>query len=59
MTAGGPVNGTNTLVYYIYQQGFINFNAGDAAAAAIIMFAIMLGITLIQMRYAERKVHYG
>jgi ABC-type sugar transport system permease subunit len=59
MTAGGPVNGTNTLVYYIYEQGFINFNAGDAAAAAIIMFVIMLGVTLIQMRYAERKVHYG
>lgn len=59
MTAGGPVDGTNTLVYYIYEQGFINFNAGDAAAAAIIMFVIMLGITLIQMRYAERKVHYG
>src|SRR5215203_764758 len=55
MTAGGPVDGTNTLVYYIYEQGFVNFNAGDAAASAIILFVIMLGITLIQMRYAERK----
>ncbi len=59
MTAGGPVDGTNTLVYYIYEQGFINFNAGDAAASAIILFGIMFAITLIQMRYAERKVHYG
>ncbi len=59
MTRGGPVDATNTLIYYIYEQGFVAFNAGRASAAALIMFTIMLGITLFQMRYSERKVHYA
>jgi sn-glycerol 3-phosphate transport system permease protein len=59
MTAGGPVDATNTLIYYTYEQGFVAFNAGRAAAASLILFVIMLAVTLIQLRYAERKVHYG
>jgi sn-glycerol 3-phosphate transport system permease protein len=59
MTAGGPVNSTNTLIYYVYEQGFIAFNAGRAAAAALVLFAIMFAITLIQLRYAEERVHYA
>lgn len=59
MTKGGPVNSTNTLIYYVYQQGFVAFNAGRAAAASIVLFAGMLIVTLVQMRYAERKVHYA
>lgn len=59
MTAGGPVDATNTLIYYTYEQGFVAFNAGRAAAASMILFVIMLTVTLVQLRYAERKVHYG
>jgi ABC-type sugar transport system permease subunit len=59
MTQGGPVDATNTLIYYVYQQGFVAFNAGRAAAASLILFVAMLGVTLLQLRYAERKVHYG
>ncbi len=59
MTAGGPVDATNTLIYYTYEQGFVAFNAGRAAGASLILFVIMLAVTLIQLRYAERKVHYG
>ncbi len=59
MTRGGPVDSTNILVYYIYQQGFVAFNAGRASAASIVLFTIMLAITLIQLRFSERKVHYG
>jgi ABC-type sugar transport system permease subunit len=59
MTKGGPVNSTNTLIYYVYQEGFVAFNAGRAAAASIVLFVAMLAITLFQMRFAERKVHYA
>lgn len=59
MTRGGPVDATNILVYYIYEQGFVAFNAGRAGAASMVLFVIMLAITLIQLRYSERKVHYG
>jgi ABC-type sugar transport system permease subunit len=59
MTEGGPVNATNTLVYYVYEQGFVAFNAGRAAAAAMVLFAVMLGVTLLQLRVGEGRVHYG
>jgi multiple sugar transport system permease protein/sn-glycerol 3-phosphate transport system permease protein len=59
MTKGGPVDATNTLIYYVYQQGFVAFNAGRSSAASLILFFLMLAITLIQVRYGERRVHYG
>ncbi len=59
MTKGGPVDATNTLIYYVYQQGFVAFNAGRAAAAAIVLFVLMFAVTLVQLRYTEQKVHYG
>lgn len=59
MTRGGPVDATNTLIYYVYEAGFVAFNAGRAAAAAMVLFVVMLGITLAQLRYQERRVHYG
>ena len=59
MTEGGPVNATNTLIYYVYEQGFIAFNAGRAAAAAMVLFVVMLAITLFQLRVGEERVHYG
>ncbi|CAN5655585.1 sugar ABC transporter permease [soil metagenome] len=59
MTRGGPVDATNTLIYYVYEQGFVAFNAGRGAAASIVLFTVMLFITLFQLRYSERKVHYA
>jgi ABC-type sugar transport system permease subunit len=59
MTDGGPVNATNTLIYYLYEQGFVAFNAGRAGVAAIVLFLMMLAITLLQMRYGESHVHYA
>ncbi len=59
MTRGGPVDATNILIYYIYEQGFVAFNAGRAGAASMVLFVVMLAITLIQLRVSERKVHYG
>ena len=58
MTGGGPADATTTLIWYIYQEGFIAFRAGVAAAAAIIMFLLLLVITVLQVRYAQRGVHY-
>ncbi|CAA9565592.1 MAG: Glycerol-3-phosphate ABC transporter, permease protein UgpA [uncultured Thermomicrobiales bacterium] len=59
MTQGGPVDSTNTLIYYIYEQGFVALNAGRSAAAALVLFALMMIITLVQLRFTERRVHYG
>lgn len=40
ITGGGPLNSTNLLVYYIYEQAFANFEFGYAAAAATVLLAI-------------------
>lgn len=59
MTRGGPVDATNNLIYYIYDEGFVAFNAGRASAASMVLFAVMLLITLFQLKMSERSVHYG
>jgi ABC-type sugar transport system permease subunit len=58
MTRGGPVDATNTLIFMLYEEGFIAFNAGTAAAIGMILFVLMLGVTILQFVYAERRVHY-
>ncbi|MEZ4831369.1 MAG: hypothetical protein R2873_05065 [Caldilineaceae bacterium] len=59
MTDGGPVNATTTLVYYLYEEGFVAFNAGRAGVASVVLFVMMLAITIVQMRYSERNVNYA
>lgn len=59
MTGGGPAYGSTTLVYYVYEQGFgQGANFGRSAAAAIVLFTAMLIVTIVQMRFTEKKVHY-
>jgi ABC-type sugar transport system permease subunit len=58
MTAGGPVNATTTLIYKLYEQGFVALNAGRAAAYAVVLFLLMLAVTALQLRFLERRVHY-
>lgn len=58
MTKGGPANATNTLVYYVYQNAFEFYRMGYGSAAAMILFAIILAITLAQYRLQRRWVHY-
>jgi ABC-type sugar transport system permease subunit len=58
LTRGGPVDTTRVLVYSIYLDAFQNFQFGYASAQAVILFALVLGLTLIQFRFVERRVHY-
>lgn len=53
-------NGTNTLIYEAYLQAFGAYNrAGYSAAISVVLFAILLIITVLQLRFVERKVHYS
>jgi len=58
MTKAGPSNATNTLVYFIYQNGFSFYQMGTASAAAMVLFLIVLTLTLVQYRLQNRWVHY-
>jgi multiple sugar transport system permease protein/sn-glycerol 3-phosphate transport system permease protein len=59
MTHGGPVIATTTLLYEYYNQAFVGFHAGNAAVYAIVLFLLMLVLTVVQLRYVERRVTYG
>jgi multiple sugar transport system permease protein len=49
MTGGGPLNKTNILVYYIYEQAFGLFNFGLSAAAAVVLLVGVLLVTAVQL----------
>jgi multiple sugar transport system permease protein len=56
---GGPLGTTKVLVYYIFEKGFESGgDMGYASCVALVLFAIVLGLTLIQRRVIERRVHY-
>ena len=54
MTGGGPVNATNIIVMYLYEQAFHFFRMGYASAVAYVLFTIVFALTLLQF-YALRK----
>jgi len=55
---GGPLASTLTMVLYVYQLGFQRFKMGEAAAATAVLFAVILIITLLQMRVLSKPVEY-
>ena len=59
MTKGGPVNATNTLIYRLYELGFINFAIGRAGVIGMVLFVMMFAVTLLQLRYLDRQVSYA
>ena len=56
---GGPAYATWFYALHIYQQAFVYFKMGYAAALAWIFFIIILLITYVQMRLSGRWVFYA
>lgn len=53
-------NGTTTLIYEVYLQAFGQFNrAGYSATVAVVLFVLLVVLTIVQLRYVERRVHYA
>jgi multiple sugar transport system permease protein len=50
ITGGGPMNSTNLLVYYIYQEAFAQFDFGYAAAVTIVLLLFTLGLVYLQLQ---------
>jgi multiple sugar transport system permease protein len=55
MTAGGPVEATNVLVVYMFQNAFAFFRLGYASAVAWFIFVLVFGLTLLQFRLIGRR----
>ncbi|WP_308798124.1 carbohydrate ABC transporter permease [Agromyces silvae] len=56
LTEGGPELSTAILGYYIYEQAFKAFQVGYASTAAVVLFAIVLLLTLLQWWSRRRWV---
>lgn len=55
MTLGGPNNATRPIVLFIYEAGWRQWELGYAAAAAQVLFAMILIAAMIQYRISSRK----
>ncbi len=55
MGKGGPVNASETMVTYMYKNGFDKKNLGYACAVAIIIFLICLVFNIIYQRLVLKK----
>ncbi len=55
MTAGGPAGATRVLPLYIYEVAFRYMKIGYACSIAIVMFAMLITMTLIQLRLLGSK----
>jgi sn-glycerol 3-phosphate transport system permease protein len=58
ITGGGPAKATETLVYRVYYDGVIALDLGSSAAQSVLLMLMVIGLTMVQFRFVERKVHY-
>jgi len=49
-TAGGPVDATRVIIWYIFEYAFSRFQMGYATAVSVVLFLILITVTFIQMR---------
>ncbi|WP_313655021.1 sn-glycerol-3-phosphate ABC transporter permease UgpA [Pantoea sp.] len=57
-TGGGPVQATTTLIYKIYREGFTGLDLSSSAAQSVVLMLLVIGLTVLQFRFVERKVQY-
>ena len=55
MTQGGPASSTTIYIYYVWEQAFMFFRTGYAAAAVTVFFLIILALTILQFRWLARR----
>jgi multiple sugar transport system permease protein len=54
-TQGGPINATRVIYYYIYERAFTRFDFGYASAMALVLFAILAVVSLVQLRLLRAR----
>jgi multiple sugar transport system permease protein/N,N'-diacetylchitobiose transport system permease protein len=57
MTGGGPVNGTESVAFYTYEQAFSNefFGYGAALSYLIVLFVLALAIVYMRLLRSDRE----
>lgn len=59
MTEGAPNNASTLLLYYIYQQGFANFNYGVSSALTTVMLLLLMVVALPRFLSQDKKIQYN
>jgi multiple sugar transport system permease protein len=59
LTKGGPTKSTEVLLYTMYTEGFGFFRTAYACAVTVVFLGVVVGLTLLQARLADRRVHYA
>lgn len=54
MTRGGPYNSTRTIALHIYDYAFERLFMGQAVAMGFVLFAIVIVMTVVQLRVQAR-----
>lgn len=55
LTRGGPISSTTTMVTYLYQNAFLFFRFGYAAAISYVLTLIIMIFSVLQLRLFEEK----
>jgi sn-glycerol 3-phosphate transport system permease protein len=58
VTHGGPGGATEIMVFKLWKDGFIGLNLGSSAAQSVILMAVVIGLTMLQFKIAEKRVTY-
>jgi multiple sugar transport system permease protein len=58
LTDGGPLGRTDLVAHRIYAEAFGAAAVGRAAVMAVVLFALLLGVTLVHHQYFRRRISY-
>lgn len=58
VTGGGPGKSTSILVYKVWRDGVVNLDLGGSSAQSVILMIMVVGLTVFQFRFVERRVNY-
>ncbi|OFJ50625.1 carbohydrate ABC transporter permease [Mycolicibacterium grossiae] len=56
LTDGGPRGRTDLVAHRIYAEAFEVASVGRAAVMALVLFALLVGVTVVQQRYFRRRI---
>ena len=59
LTGGGPLGATDVIVYRIYRTAWELLQFGDASAMALLLFAVLFGVTWVQLKLLDRRVEHA
>jgi len=59
LTKGGPNKASEVLLHLIYVESFEFLRTGHGAAVTVVYLAIVVGLTMLQAKVIEKRVHYA